>query len=125
MMMRWRKGRVFSVLAAAGLAVAPGLASAQDTTDDTGVGTTETEYEEVTKGVFDSPVILSFRGGPIGFSDEAGNYTSRMAEGINLQFDVLDTAGMDIGVESGVTFSHIGAQGSGFFGDSDAGDTNA
>lgn len=85
------------------------------------VGTrTQREAREVTKGVYDSSVQISPRVGAFGFADGQGNYTSRIMEGLTINWDMSTlgdrTTPWLYGLETGFMFSHVGAPGSNFFG---------
>jgi hypothetical protein len=115
MMMRWSKGSLLGVAAAAGILILPVTTLAQDP-EDTNVGVTEKEIEDIDTNFLENPLILTLRGGPINYQDSDGEYTSRMSEGINAFWNITNDAGVKLGLETGFQYSHIGAAGSDFFG---------
>jgi len=84
--------------------------------------TTTTESNEVTRGVFGSPFTVTPAVGALGFQDPTGTYTSRITEGLLLNFDagsaiMRGSSGqIKLGLESGLLYSHLGSSGSNFFG---------
>lgn len=89
-------------------------------------GRTEREATEVTRGVYDSPLTVSPRAGIFGFADGTNNYTSRLLSGFDLNLNLMPfmrTA--NVGIGSGLMYSHTGATGSNFFGANSAGGDNA
>ncbi len=82
--------------------------------------TTTAESSEVTKGVYDRFFRLSPRVGVLGYQDGAASYTSRIVEGVTADFDLAGLVTMpsswNLGVESGILYSHTGSPGANFFG---------
>ncbi len=103
-------------------------ALAQDETETR----SEREMEDVTRGVYQSPLSLGLRAGVWGFQDSTGDYDARGTLGINFLWNlsgaIAPRSKMLYGLETGLIYSHIGAPDANFVGtDSDlaGADTNA
>lgn len=88
--------------------------------DEEIAGITAITAEEATKGVFESPVTVSGRVGALGYQATDQSYTSRMIQGITVQWNASDRmanlGNAIVGLETGLLYSHNGAVGSNFFG---------
>jgi hypothetical protein len=90
------------------------------------VGRVEAEETTVSRGVFESPFLLSPSVGALGFESGQQQYTSRITEGVRLAFNSGRGLGpTKVGLETGFLYSHLGASNSGFFGSSDSGASGA
>ncbi|OFZ51301.1 MAG: hypothetical protein A2428_15810 [Bdellovibrionales bacterium RIFOXYC1_FULL_54_43] len=82
-------------------------------------GTTRAEAEDVTKDALDSPLTVTPAVGILGFQNSLGEYTSRLAEGFNLNWDIgnmIQIGRFKAGIETGFLFSHIGPPDGNLFG---------
>jgi hypothetical protein len=80
---------------------------------------TEAEATEVTRGVFESPFIVSGSAGALGFTDGTDNYTSRFITGVTVNWhpsEAFQLGGFHFGAETGLLYSHLGGGGSNFIG---------
>ncbi len=102
------------------LLVLAGATGATAWAQDTGGATTTARAPEVTQGAYDSAVEVTPRVGAIGFENSNNVYDSRIAEGIDLGWNlggmVPEVRPFVLGITSGVLFSHIGAADSNFLG---------
>lgn len=83
-------------------------------------GVTTGEAAEMTQGLFDRAWTVTPRVGLFGFQDNRGSYASRITEGFTTNYSLANLIGtpmgLDVGVESGLLYSHIGSPGSNAFG---------
>ena len=84
-------------------------------------GVTQRPVSEVQPKVLDSALNISGRVGALGYRDGRSEYTSRIIEGITLNWNVpkstmFDRSNFVAGLESGLLFSHTGSSGATFFG---------
>lgn len=83
-------------------------------------GITTEEASEITQGLFDKTWSVTPRVGILGFQDATGSHASRMMEGFTTQYSLANLVGrplgLEMGLESGLLYSHIGSPGSNFFG---------
>src|SRR4051812_3849968 len=80
---------------------------------------TEAEVSEVTRGVFESPLVVTGNAGTLGFTDGTNNYTSRFITGLTVNWHPSESFRMGpfhAGIESGFLYSHVGGGGSNFLG---------
>ena len=93
-----------------------------------GVSTADKPSGIMAQSLRDEVLGISPQVGAVGYSDLNGNYTSRMAYGVNLNFNVVPLAfenakDVYLGVSSGVYYAHMGANTSNFVGaDANPGD---
>lgn len=82
--------------------------------------TTTAESREVMKGVYERTFSLTPRVGALGYQDGDLNYTSRIIEGftanLNLAGVMTTPENWNVGLESGLLYSHVGSPTSNFFG---------
>jgi len=88
-----------------------------------GVSTSDKPTGLFAQSLRDEVVGISPQVGIIGYSDLNGQYTSRMAEGLNLSFNVIPLVAQDskdlyAGISTGIYYAHLGAHSSNFFGSS-------
>ena len=86
-----------------------------------GVSTDQQSSSILAASLRDEVVGISPQFGAIGISDLSGSYTTRMAEGISLSFNLVPVISADLkdyylGVSTGVFYSHLGSNSSNFFG---------
>lgn len=108
--------KVLSCLMLSAALVGSSAAWAQDE------GVSERSVSEISRGVFQSPLTISPRVGSLGFRDGNNAYTSRIVEGITLNWNPTEgyrIGGVNLGIESGLLFSHLGSAGSNFIGQND------
>lgn len=83
-------------------------------------GVTRGEAPELTKGLFEKTWSVTPRIGVLGFQDNTGTQASRITEGFTTHLNMANLLGrpigIDLGLESGLMYSHIGSPGSNFFG---------
>jgi len=95
-------------------------ASVASAEDREAPGVTTGEAAEMTQGLFDRAWTVTPRVGLFGFQDNLGNYASRMTEGFTTRYSLANLVGtpmgFDVGVESGLLYSHIGSPGSNVLG---------
>ncbi len=98
---------------------------AQDTSQDETSPMSTAESSEITKNVYSKAWNLTPRFGVIGYQDGNLNYTSRalggMTTNINLASVLPFTNLWNIGLETGLLYTHAGSAGSNFFGTNVAG----
>jgi hypothetical protein len=89
---------------------------------DTDQGMTSQAQASAGEGrkVYESPLNISPAVGVLGFQDGAGSYTSRLSEGLMVNWNIAglipDLKGANLGVEVGLAHSHVGAPSSNFIG---------
>lgn len=90
-------------------------------------GVTERGISEVSRGVFNTPLTVSPRVGALGFNNADNGYTSRITEGVMLNWsptaDYARFGAFNFGLETGLTFAHLGTPGSNFVGTSGPGNS--
>ena len=88
--------------------------------DQVNPASTHANEANVTRGVYESPLNVTARTGVLGFKDTADSNTSRILEGLSLNWNLTNMSTMDIplqlGFEAGLLFSHLGSVGSNFIG---------
>jgi len=97
----------------------PELASAKEPA--TGVSTSDKPTGIYAQSLRDEVLGISPQVGVIGYADLGGQYTSRMAEGINLNFNLIPLVAPDAkdyyaGISTGAYFAHLGSHSSNLFG---------
>lgn len=100
-------------------AMAVPAAFAQDGGFEEQQGTTERQIEEVDEGVFSSPFVFTPQAGVLGYQNQAGDYDIRGLTGITATWNaagMMDVAGIQAGLETGVLYSHLGNPDSNLFG---------
>lgn len=111
------KTLTLTLFAAASLSSAAVLA-ADDETAGSSVSQARTS-EVAPSNVYDSVINITPEIGVLGYSDALTNYTSRVAEGFNLDWNIanmVSISGMQMGLETGLLYSHLGSPSSNFFG---------
>lgn len=83
-------------------------------------GVTRGEAPELTKGLFERTWSVTPRIGVLGFQDNTAMHASRITEGFTTHWNMANIVGrpmgIDLGLETGLMYSHIGSPGSNFFG---------
>jgi len=86
-----------------------------------GVSTSDKPSGIFAQSLRDEVLGISPQVGVIGYADLNGLYTSRMAEGLNLNFNVIPLVSQDAkdyyaGISTGIFYAHLGSHSSNFFG---------